>query len=297
MTEYRQKFADFRLWPVAVQALTWLNAANGLIWLGLIVSAGTQMGWPVVPILLVCVLNIFSAWRLLNYRISGLYAAAAVYLSALFVWRTDGFVFDLTGLLRLTFGFGLNGWFLALNFIALLSLIVAVQGIRNFQAASQRRAEPRRQSRFERRFPEFALMSLSGQAVAWLTLIQVLGLLSMFAAALIYVAIPWYFVLMNVLVVALTVRTAWLLFAAPLNGLRWAFLVYLLGVFAFAGDAGFAWDFRGVLNWSVGFGWFDGGFFQFNLAAVLMLFLIYRSIMAWKQQAHAANPDVPEEQI
>lgn len=68
-------------------------------------------------------------------RAAGFRAMLAVYLPALFIVQTDnGFMFDLTGLLKLTFGIGIDGFFFAINFAAIILLYFAAKNLRALNA-------------------------------------------------------------------------------------------------------------------------------------------------------------------
>lgn len=151
---------------------------------------------------------------------------------------------------------------------------------------------------FQKHFPEYATAPVSMKVLTWLTVLQSLyWLIILLWLAWQPLPVMWYSAVIVCAVAALTAWTAWRLLCKPISGLRWALLTYFTALIHFHTASGWFWDATGLLKLSFGWGSFDGGEFNINIAALVLWILAAKNILFFKEQAHAANPDIPKEQI
>ncbi|ULJ69887.1 hypothetical protein MIS45_03360 [Wielerella bovis] len=114
--------------------------------------------------------------------------------------------------------------------------------------------------------------------------------------------IPLIAIVILITISGLHLFAAWKIFHYQISGFRLAILLFIQSLIQFRTifyDSGFSfeWNTAGLLKLSIGFGNFDGGYLNFNIASLIFLILVFKNITKMKADIHANNPDIPENQI
>lgn len=156
---------------------------------------------------------------------------------------------------------------------------------------------------FSQRFPDYEKLSTSGKILAWIILLQGLYPLFIMGTVLFHnISTPLITIIILITISGLHLFAAWKIFHYQISGFRWAILLFIQSLIQFRAvfyDSGFSfeWNSAGLLKLSIGFGNFNGGYLNFNIAALIFLILAYKNITKMKADIHAHNPDIPENQI